>query len=226
MPASTPPPDRDPPPPRTVRPGEPLEPKAGDLFRHEPPTNTKERLIAAALNRFYAFGFHAVGLDQICADVGISKQAFYRHFPSKEDLAVEVIRRRDAQEASAFVEMIDERAKTARDKLYAIFTVLDEWFTHPDYEGCLFLTACNEFPNPNDPIHQAASCHYAQSEEWLAALAKEAGADDPRTLAREITVLIEGALAYRLVAHDNTAARLAATLARELLDRRLPNAHA
>ena len=49
-------------------------------------TPTRQRLIEAAVRRFYRDGFRSVGIDQILADVGISKTAFYKHFESKEDL--------------------------------------------------------------------------------------------------------------------------------------------
>ena len=50
------------------------------------PTTTREKLIDAAIRRFYRDGFRCVGLDQVLSDVGISKTAFYKHFESKEDL--------------------------------------------------------------------------------------------------------------------------------------------
>ena len=49
-------------------------------------TPTRQRLIEAAVRRFYRDGFRSVGIDQVLADVGISKTAFYKHFESKEDL--------------------------------------------------------------------------------------------------------------------------------------------
>lgn len=202
--------------------GDRHEGSAGALFRHDPPTNTRERLLAAALDHFYALGFHAVGLDRICADVGITKQAFYRHFESKDALAEEAIRVRDQREGQAFEEMVRERANAPRAQLLAVFEVLDEWFNHPDYDGCLFLAACHEFPNPNDPVHRAASRHYAEAEVWLTDLARAAGADDPEALAKEVTLLIEGAISYRLVAGDNAAAKVAARLARRAIESRLP----
>jgi len=37
-------------------------------------TPTRQRLIDAAVRRFYRDGFRNVGIDQVLADVGISKQ--------------------------------------------------------------------------------------------------------------------------------------------------------
>jgi len=47
---------------------------------------TRQRLVEAAVKRFYRDGFRNVGIDQILGDVGISKTAFYKHFECKEDL--------------------------------------------------------------------------------------------------------------------------------------------
>ena len=37
--------------------------------------------------------------------------------------------------------------------------MLDRLFNHPDFHGCMFVNAAMEFPNPHDPVHEAASSH-------------------------------------------------------------------
>ena len=53
--------------------------------------STRERLIDAAVRRFYRDGFRNVGIEQAYSDVGISKTAFYKHFESKDDLMLAVL---------------------------------------------------------------------------------------------------------------------------------------
>ncbi|MEX2092413.1 MAG: TetR/AcrR family transcriptional regulator, partial [Pirellulales bacterium] len=60
-------------------------------------TPTRQRLIEAAGRRFYRDGFRMVGLDQILADVGISKTAFYNHFESKDDLVLAALANHDRE---------------------------------------------------------------------------------------------------------------------------------
>jgi len=60
------------------------------------PSTTRQRLIEAALKRFYRDGFRNVGIDQVLADVGISKTAFYKHFESKDDLMLAVLELKNA----------------------------------------------------------------------------------------------------------------------------------
>ena len=51
-----------------------------------PVLTTREKLIQAGHEIFYREGFLLVGLDRLLAEVGCSKQTFYNHFESKDDL--------------------------------------------------------------------------------------------------------------------------------------------
>ncbi len=47
---------------------------------------THARLLDSALKQFAANGFEATSVDDICAEAGVSKGAFYHHFESKQAL--------------------------------------------------------------------------------------------------------------------------------------------
>lgn len=186
------------------------------------PRDTRERLLFKALDLFASHGIHAVGLDRVLAEVGVTKTTFYNHFASKDDLVIEAIRLRDAWESQAFRRGLQEKAGyDPRAMLLAAFDVLDEWFNHPDYRGCLFLLACAEFPAPHDPVHCAAASHFGLATEELTKIAAAAGVDDPAALAREWVLLMQGATTHRMVGGGDGAARLARGIAEQVLARRL-----
>ena len=200
--------------------------RALELFgdRGEPQT-TREKLLEVAIDRFYVHGFHAVGLDQILTEVGVTKTTFYNHFESKDELIIEALKRRDRWEVKAFSDRAQQIAgDDPRALLLAFFDVFDEWFNHPDYFGCLFLNACVEFPSPNDPIHRAGSENYEHMTGMIAEIARRAGANDPEQLADELTILIQGALTHRQVRSDNAAAAKARKVAEALINLALPAA--
>ncbi len=184
----------------------------------ETPRNTRERLIETALSFFYAYGFHAVGVDQIISAVGVTKTTFYNHFESKDALVIAAIERRSAWEAQTLVRMVRERAgMDPRAMLLSIFDVLDVWFNDPDYLGCLYINACAEFPLPEDPVHQIAAAHYAKAGQMIRELAQAVGASDPDAFAEQWVMLIQGAMTQRLVAGNDGAAAAARVMAEKLL---------
>ena len=183
------------------------------------PQGTRDRLIEAATNLYYECGIHAVGLDRILAEVGVTKTTFYNHFESRDELAVEVIRRRDKWELETSYNEIEERADgDPKQMLLTMFDVLDEWFTGADYRGCLFINAAFEFPNPHDPVHQAAAAHKLAQREQIRKTAKRAGVADPEGLADRWMVLMEGALTVRQEMQDQTAAKTAKQMAERFLE--------
>ncbi len=44
---------------------------------------TRARILEAAIKKFSEAGYEAASVDDICAEAGVSKGAFYHHFPSK-----------------------------------------------------------------------------------------------------------------------------------------------
>jgi AcrR family transcriptional regulator len=62
---------------------------------------TRRQILDAAANAFASHGYHGVSLNDIVRESGLTKGAFYFHFPSKEALALEVFRTKQEQWVSA-----------------------------------------------------------------------------------------------------------------------------
>jgi AcrR family transcriptional regulator len=63
---------------------------------------TRQHILAVASDRFLTHGYAGTSISDLVRAAGITKGAFYHHFPSKEALAVEVVRARQ-EEATAVV---------------------------------------------------------------------------------------------------------------------------
>ena len=53
----------------------------------------KERIIDAASHLFYFEGYNQTGINQILKESGSSKDSMYRHFSSKEEIAVTYLKK-------------------------------------------------------------------------------------------------------------------------------------
>jgi len=183
-------------------------------------TKTREKLLDRATDLFYTYGIHAVGLDRILKDVGVTKTTFYNHFESKDELTRQALQRRHEWEMAWFIKAVDEiAAKEPKRTLLAVFDVLHKWFTDPDFRGCQFINAAAEFPSPHDPVHQEAARHKTVTRQFLHETARAAGAADPETLGNQLLVLFEGAITLRQVTGDDQAAATARAVAEGLVER-------
>ena len=54
-------------------------------------SDTRERLVEAAMDLFHARGYNAVGVNELCTRANVRKGSFYHFFPSKRDLALAAI---------------------------------------------------------------------------------------------------------------------------------------
>ena len=55
----------------------------------------RERVSRAAYDLFSREGVRSVGVDAVIARAGAAKMTLYRNFPSKDDLILEFLRRRE-----------------------------------------------------------------------------------------------------------------------------------
>jgi AcrR family transcriptional regulator len=221
--SSAPRPKPAPAPAPATKPAAPPLRTAAEVFGAPPPRDTRERILHVALDLFYTHGFHEVGLDRVLAATRVTKTTFYNHFESRDQLILEALALRDAWEQAACERQM--RAKAGYDPralLLAAFDVLDDWFNLPEYQGCLFMAACAEYPAPWHPIHKRAAASFKASEDFACGLAKAAGARDPADLARTWVLLLQGALGDRLISGAGDGARRARAVFERLLDAEVP----
>jgi len=122
----------------------------------------RERVSRAAYELFSREGTRAVGVDAVIARAGTAKMTLYRNFPSKDELILDFLRRREQLWTREWLEAESrQRGETPREQLLAIFDVFSEWFSRPDFEGCSFLTTMIEVNDSEHPVHQAAVGHLA-----------------------------------------------------------------
>lgn len=182
-------------------------------------SKTRQRIIECAYELFGRSGFHAVGLEQIIGEVGVSKQTFYNHFESKDELILAVLRFRRENESQMFERMLSEiGGRDPKNRLYSLFDALLHWFSLPDWKGCIFMRAAAEFPSHHDPAHIAARDHADATREYLQYQATLAGASDPAKLASQLAILIEGVVACHHLTRDDKVLRTARMMSHQLLD--------
>jgi len=155
------------------------------------PSAARERLLDAASGVFYSEGIHAVGVDRLIAEAGVTRATFYRHFPGKEDLVVAYLDRIDGQLSA----MLDRRAEDADPAglLRALAGAVADDLCGRQFRGCPFIHAAAEFPNPDSPVHQLVVRHRAALARAVTDAFTALGHPQPGRAARALLTLRDGA---------------------------------
>jgi AcrR family transcriptional regulator len=182
---------------------------------------TRERVIDAAYGLFYRRGFTRVSMDEIAERASITKRTLYAHFASKDELLACVL---EAQSELALARLTlrqDNYAGRASEAVERLFTDLAEWSKSPGWAGAGFTRLAMELGDlPGHPARVMARRHKASIEAWWASRFTEAGVAEPAKRAREVVLLLEGAMVKMLIHGDRTYAEAAGAAAKRLLETR------
>jgi AcrR family transcriptional regulator len=81
------------------------------------------QVLTTAYDLFSRRGVRAVGVDTIIADAGVAKMTFSRHFPSKDDLVLAFLQRREQLWTHEWLEAeVSSRASAPADRLLGIWS--------------------------------------------------------------------------------------------------------
>jgi AcrR family transcriptional regulator len=156
------------------------------------PSAARERLLSTASALFYAKGVHAVGVDEIISSAQITRATFYRHFPSKDDLIVEYIRTADSHIRDGVAAALAN--PTAPDfGVRALANYVAGQIKTPGFRGCAFLNAAAEYPELQNPIHQAILTHRTWFYETVRDQFNHVS-DRPELAAEHFVMLRDGAM--------------------------------
>ncbi len=187
-----------------------------DNSRREP---ARDRILNAAAELFAKHGVNAVGVDSIIEHAGVAKMTLYNNFPSKDELVAETLERVDNQWFAWLREAVDRYSKSPKDRPYAFFDALREWFETPEFRGCPFLNTQAELPDQNHPAREACEDHAEHLKMFLDQSLRAAGVKSTPSLVEDLLLITQGAVTLAAVTGSSDPARRAKRLARTLIER-------
>lgn len=165
-----------------------------------------ERIIEVARELFCRDGIHATGIDRILTEAGASKMTLYGRFGSKEALVREVLAREGAEWREMFFALIEEAGPDPAKCLQAAIPALRTWFEGERFYGCAFMNAAAEHAKGSrggEPwLREMTAQHHAAIIAFLAELAQAAGYAEPLMMARQVLLVLDGAIVAMMVSGD------------------------
>jgi AcrR family transcriptional regulator len=183
----------------------------------------RDHLVDTSMKLFCKHGFRVTGIDKVLAESGVAKKTLYNHFKSKDELIIAALQLRDETIMNIFREGVARLAPKQQGdprmrRVMALFDTLDEWVNSDGFSGCTFINASAEFPRREDPIHVACVNHKRLVVQYIEELISELRLPEAHRVARELALLIDGAIVTAHTLCDASGVALAKDTARRLLE--------
>ena len=157
------------------------------------PSQARERILLTADRLFYNEGIHAVGIQRVVAESGVTRVTLYRHFPSKDDLVAAYLERRAQYDRDQVNGIVDAHRDDPRPALTELATAL----TRDDFgavrRGCPFINASAEFTGSHPALERSLE-HRAWVTERIEELLVRLDHRAPRSTAQQLMMVRTGAV--------------------------------
>ncbi|MFI7442914.1 TetR/AcrR family transcriptional regulator [Nonomuraea indica] len=165
------------------------------------PERTRAAILEAATTILYERGLDGVGVAELCARIGVSKETLYRHFGTKDGLVAAMLEARSERVTRWLADAAATAGDDPRGQVAAVFEALEGWYGDPVFRGCAMLNAAAQ--HHVETVRAITARHLDRYLRLLTGIAERAGAADPHLLGRQLLVLVEGATV--VAAHHDPA---------------------
>jgi AcrR family transcriptional regulator len=187
------------------------------MTRTKATSEARERILETADRLFYRDGLRAVGIDRIIAEAEVAKMSLYKHFASKDDLILAVLKYREEKILEFFGSAMERHGKRTKDKLRTFFAALKDWFESPGFRGCAFQNAAVELADAKHPGSHFVRDHKRRFQGFLAGLVEESLGKAATKVAPAVGLLVEGAIVTAVIQGSPAAVDVARDAAMKLV---------
>ncbi|MBN8237179.1 TetR/AcrR family transcriptional regulator [Halobacillus kuroshimensis] len=156
-------------------------------------TPAARRILDTASELFYSKGIHAVGVETIASEAGVTKKTLYDRFGSKDQLIVAYLEERDQKWRKHLFSCMDEVPDDQpMDKILRIFDALENWMSTRNKRGCAFVNALAELSEETHPGRKVIIEEKKWLKELFASLLRQLQLENPDPIAEQLFILHEG----------------------------------
>ena len=130
---------------------------------------TRARILEASIKQFSVNGYNKASVDNICAQAGVSKGAFYHHFKTKQDVFLALL--------DGWLQTFDQAIEASKDRpVPETFQMMTEYFPYMFQSASENLPMFLEFllqASRDETIWQASIAPYRRYHKHFASLIKK-----------------------------------------------------
>jgi AcrR family transcriptional regulator len=178
---------------------------------------TRERILEAAAELFYARGVRAVGMSQIIDAAGCGKNLLYRHFPSKGDLVAAYLDAEAQYREQQARDVLSGAGGDPADQIVALTRYLAGCVADPQFRGCALRNYVAEFPGDDGAATQLALAFLQHARGRIDRLVRQAGVARPVEVSERIWLVHDGLYAMAARPWVRSEPAVAVDLVRDIL---------
>jgi AcrR family transcriptional regulator len=182
--------------------------------------SVKEHIIQTAARLFHEQGYNLTGINQVIEEAGVAKASLYYHFPSKEDLCVAYLQRRNDNWFNGLAHYLDG-VEDAREKLIKTFEYRAIHMKKNNFGGCSHIKIVSELPQRAQKIDKKVIENKERQRNFFLDLARQLPGVDKKeavNLADKIFLYFDGATVQCQVYRDTAPVKTAKKAVIDLLD--------
>lgn len=179
-------------------------------------SGTREKILATAERLIYEKGINATSMEALVHTSGVARKSIYRHFINKDDVAVAALAAHDKRWMSWFrheTEHVDDPIT----RVLHMFDVLADWCASSEFKGCAFINTACEVGDADAAVCLVSKAHKKKLLDYVLTTCKQLDCAQPDVLARQLLILMDGAITVAKVTGEIDAAQNAQAVARVLL---------
>jgi AcrR family transcriptional regulator len=170
----------------------------------------RERLLNAAATLTYRDGV-GIGVEALCKAAGVSKRSMYQLFESKDELLAASLEQRTSAYVATLLPAADDR-RSPRERIMHVFEQVERQAGTPEFRGCQYLAVQIELKDQSHPASRVAHQVKANLTAFFRTEAEQGGASDPDLLARQLSLVFDGASARAGIGADKLTGLIAPTV--------------
>lgn len=179
----------------------------------------RDRILHVATDLFSRQGFNQTGINQIIAEADIAIGSLYNHFPSKNDLLLAYLMRQEEEWFEGY-ERSCKGAGSAKNKILKFVDFRIEQQKQSDFCGCPFTKIIAEVGSKEALVQQMVESHKNKQRILLQGLFKElkdTSGLDPKLLAENFFLMVEGATVNSTISRNTQALENAKKFIKKLI---------
>ncbi len=179
---------------------------------------TRGRILQAAHRLFFRQGFARVKMSDIASAANLTKRTLYHHFTSKDALLEAMLEYQHRLSSETYAKIFADTDGGPEALVRRLFNDLETWAETKQFLGSGFTRLATELGDfRGHPAMRFAGLHKATLEALFTEALAGRGVVNAGHLAREVWLLMEGAMILVLIHGDRSYVEVAAEAAVKLV---------